>query len=159
MNRTVFVKWICSCLMVASVLAGVAWAAPMGTADRPQILSPDTNIAGLGQSTFRTTDNIQFTAIYYDNAPACSGVAPTFVQLFIFNLEGLYIGTFDASSSPGTFSGDPSTNYRRLFKNFSPVGSIPVGPGDYKYTFLVRDCTNTKSVVLPEFVTFSVFAP
>ena len=159
MDRAVFLKWLWPCLLVGTALAGVASAAPTGTADRPQILSSTTTIGGLEQSTFRTTDPLLIYAVYYDNAPACSGVAPTFVQLFIFNLEGLFIGQFDASSSPVTFSGDPSTKYRRLIMSFPSIGAIPLAPGDYKYTFLARDCTNTKSIVAPEFVVFSVFAP
>jgi hypothetical protein len=158
MKRVVGFRSAWFCLVAVAVSASVAWATPKGTADRPQVMQGATNSSG-PQSTFRTTDNILFEAYYYDNNAACDGVAPTFVQLFLFNQEGLFIGQFDAGSSPVNFFQDPSTKYRRLGKSFSHVASIPLVPGDYKFTFLVRDCTNAKSLVLPEFTVFSVVAP
>ena len=155
MNRTAWLKSV-GFLMVVTTLPGIGWADPVGTADRPQVLSPGTFARGSTQSTFLTTDNIEIAALYYDPNPACEGVQPRFAQLFLFNLEGLYINTFDASAFPANFA---APKYRLLLRVFSPVTSIPVTPGDYKFTFLVRDCLDMKSVVLPEFVVFSVFAP
>ena len=159
MNRTAWLKSVGFCLVVVTALPGIGWADPVGTADRPQVLNPSTFGPNSTQSTFLTTDGIGFTALYYDPNPACEGVPPRFAQLFLFNLEGLYIDTFDARTGPINFGPTPAPKYRLLIRGFSPVESIPVTPGDYKFTFLVRDCLDMKSVVLPEFVVFSVFAP
>ena len=160
MNRTAWLKSVGFCLVVVTTLPGIGWADPVGTADRPQVLNPGTfDLNGSTQSTFLTTDGIGFVALYYDPNPACEGVPPRFAQLFLFNLEGLYIDTFGADTFPISPQGIPAPKYRLLLKVFLPVTSIPVTPGDYKFTFLVRDCLDMKSVVLPEFVVFSVFAP
>lgn len=109
-------------------------------------------VGGSPQRTFLTTDPITFEATYFDPAPACAGVAPTFVQLFMFNTEGLFILQVNANSNP--FSA--GSKFRTLSMNLPP-GTL--GAGSYKFTFLVRDCSNTKSVVLPQLLTFDVTAP
>ncbi|MGH7411944.1 MAG: S8 family peptidase [Candidatus Methylomirabilis sp.] len=123
-------------------------------ADVPQILNGRTSQGGGGspQRTFLTTDVISFQATYYDNVPACAGVAPKFVQLFLFNLEGKFI----LQDAAGSFPVSPGSKHRTLSKDFAP-GALAAG--EYKFSFLVRDCTNTRSVVLPEFVTFRVIGP
>jgi len=155
MKRTWWVKQVGFCLVVMAMLAGLAQADPIGTADVPQISSPSNTTSTGGPtvnvSVFHPGDAFTFNAFYYDPNPACNGVATTFVQLFIFNQEGLFIQQIDAGST-----GFPGTKERFIGIGF---GSSPVPPGTYKWTFLVRDCTNTKSVVLPEFVTFRVVAP
>jgi len=143
-------------VVAMAVLAGTAWADPVGTSNVVQILNARTvRSAGASeQRTFRTTDgNIVFTATYYDNNAACSGEAPTFTQIFVFNLEGLFINQFTAGAT-GIASQGPK--YQLL--NIGIDASI-FGAGSFKFTFLVRDCTDTKSVILPELVTFRVVAP
>jgi hypothetical protein len=140
-------------VMAVAMLPQGYWADPIGTVDVPQILDAETFDGTSPQRTFRTTDgNITFNATYYDNDAACSGVQPTFAQIFVFNLEGLFINQFTAGAA-GTASGP---KYKIL--NFGIDASF-FGAGSFRFTFLVRDCTNTKSVVLPEFVTFRVVAP
>jgi len=119
----------------------------------PQILRGLTSTAtGSLQRTFLTTDAIGFSATYFDPVPSCAGVAPTFVQLFMFNTEGLFILQVNANSNPIS----AGSKFRTLSMNLPP-GTL--GAGSYKFTFLVRDCVNTKSVVLPQLVTFHVTAP
>jgi hypothetical protein len=137
-------------VVAVALPAGVAWADPSGPGDVPQIIEGFTHIGFAPQATFLTTDSIVFAATYYDNKAACSGVAPTFAQLFVFNSEGVFILQTDAANSP---SGQ-GPKYRFLLEGIGPRAA-----GSYKFTFLVRDCTNTTSVVLPEFVPFRVIAP
>jgi len=158
MKRGCWVKPIGFGVVGIAMLAGVAWADPIGAANLRQIVDGALRgqPGGGNWRTFLTTDTVSFEASYYDPNPACDGVAPTFVQLFLFTQEGRFVQTFDATSGADS---PPFSKYRDLVKSFASVASIPLAPGSYKWTFLVRDCTNTKSVVLPEFVTFSVFAP
>ncbi len=123
-------------------------------ADVAQILNGRTRqgAGGSPQRTFLTTDPITLEATYYDNIVACAGVSPKFVRLFLFDLEGELIREEAAGSLPLS----PGSKHRTLFKDLAP-GAL--GPGDYTFSFLVRDCTNGRSVVLPGFVTFRVFAP
>jgi len=107
---------------------------------------------GSPQRTFLTTDPITFEATYLDPTPTCIGVAPTFVQLFMFNTDGLFILQVNANSTPIS----AGSKFRTLSMNL-PAGTL--GAGSYKFTFLVRDCANTKSVVLPQLLTFDVNAP
>lgn len=156
MKRTWWVKQVGFCLVVVAAVAMLpqgAWADPIGTADVPQILDAETFDGASPQRTFRTTDgNISFNATYYDNNAACSGVAPTFTQLFVFNLEGLFINQFTAGAA--------NTGLGPKYKILNiGIDASAFGVGSFRFTFLVRDCTNTKSVVLPEFVTFRVVAP
>jgi len=65
-------------------------------------------------------------------------------------------GRFLRQDAAGSFPLSPGSKYRRLFKDYAP-GVLP--PDEYRFSFLVRDCTNTKFVVLPEFVTFRVVVP
>ncbi len=110
-------------------------------------------VGGSEQRTFLTTDPITFEATYFDPAEACAGAGPVFVQWFLFSLEGVFqAGQLPTGSDP--FS--PGSKYRLLFLDLSPAS---LAPGSYRFTFLVRDCTNTNSVVLPEFLTFRVVAP
>jgi len=72
-----------------------------------------------------------------------------------FNLEGVFINSFTASLLPTSLG----ATYRALSIEFPSAAAIPLAPGSYKFTWLARDCTNTKSVILPELVTFGIFAP
>jgi len=156
MKWTGWMTWVGFSLMVVALLAGVAYADPTGNADVPQILlgfTFDPSPVSY-QLTFLTTDPVAFDAAYYDPNPACAGIAPLFAQLFVFNLEGLFVTQVNAATGP---LGTPfSSKYREIFVALSP-GTL--GAGSYKFTFLVRDCANTKSVVLPELLTFRVIAP
>ena len=143
-------------VITVAMVFETAWADPSGPADLPQIIGGETTgPGGARQRTLRTTDPIGFQAVYYDNAPGCAGVAPTFVQLFLFKLEGKFIQQFTATSS--AFA--PGSKYRSLSLGFGSVAAIPLAPGSYRFTFLVRSCDDEISVVLPDFVTFQVFAP
>ena len=154
MNSAICSTVIVCCLMTVAMMPGMASADPSGSANVLQIQTGIT-IGGTGrQRTFLTTDPINFNAIYYDPLPACAGVATTFVQVFVFNLEGLFIQQFNGSD--GQFSVSPSDKRRSL------NGSLAAGalsPGSYLFTFLVRTCNDTDSVILPEFVSFRVIAP
>jgi hypothetical protein len=142
-------------LVAAAMPAGVASADPTGAANVPQILLGLTETtAPSAQRTFLTTDSIALTAVYYDPNPACAGAPPTFAHLFIFNLEGLFIAQVGAATSPP--SSPFSSKYREVAVAFAP-GSLDAG--NYKFTFLVRSCDNTISVVLPELLTFRVISP
>jgi hypothetical protein len=88
----------------------------------------------------------------YDNNAACTGVAATFVQLFVFNLEGLFINQFTAGAAISSLG----PKYKLL--NIG-IDASAFGAGTFKFTFLVWDCTNTKSVILPDLVTFRIVAP
>jgi hypothetical protein len=154
MNRTICTKIVACCLVAVAALTGMASADPSGSANVLQIQTGIT-IGGTGQQrTFLTTDSISFNAIYYDPLAACAGVAPTFVQIFVFNLEGLFIQQFNGSG--GSFSVVPTDKHRSLFGSLA-AGTLPAG--SYLFTFLVRTCNDTDSVLLPEFVPFRVVAP
>jgi len=156
MKCTGWMRWVGFSLMVVALLAGVASADPTGNADVPQILlglTADPSPLSF-QLTFLTTDSVAFDAVYYDPNPACAGAAPLFAQLFVFNLEGLFITQVNAAS--GSLSTPFSPKYREMFVTLPP-GSLAAG--SYKFTFLVRDCLNTKSVILPELLTFRVINP
>jgi hypothetical protein len=154
MKPTCWMKQVGFCLVAMGVLAGMAQADPIGTANVPQILSPrpHNNASDFDQRTFLTTDPILITATYYDPLPACDNVAPTFVQFFVFTSEGRFINQFSGTSSDE----GPSTKKRDLLITLA-AGTLPAGT--FKYTFLVRNCTNAISVVLPELPTIRVFAP
>ena len=141
---------------VVAMLAGVAWADPVGTANVPQILNAKTvRSTGLSeQRTFRTTDgNIFFTATYYDNNNACAGVAPVLLKFFAFNSEGVLVRESDLTGEgPGAGS-----HYTGI--NVGIDASTFAGPGTYSYSYLIRDCTNTISLVLTPFETFRLVAP
>ena len=129
----------------------------MGTASVFQIVSASIFNAdsSANQQTYRTVDGIGFRADYYDPNPACAGVAPVLAQLFIFTAEGLFQKQFSLSNGPGLFG----AKYRGVFTSFGSAASIPLAPGSYTATFLVRDCANTNSIVLAPFLTFRVITP
>jgi hypothetical protein len=150
-----WMKQVGVCLMAVAMTAGVAWADPTGAANVPQILNGVTlkGEGGSEQRTFLTTDLITFEATYYDPSVACAGVAPLFVQWFLFNLEGKFL----AGQTPaGSDAFSPGSMYRLLFLDLAPNS---LAPDSYRFTFLVRSCDNAISVVLPEFLTIRVFAP
>jgi len=153
-------SWMTEVLFSLGIIvmhAGGAWAGgPTGAANLPQISRGQTLVGNL-TSTALTNQGILFRAEYYDPAPACDGVAPTFVQLFLFTQEGDFVGQFDGSSDAE--SAPELSKFRSLTKSFGSISSIPLAPDSYKWTFLVRDCTNATSVVLPELLTLRVFAP
>ena len=155
MKRAWWVKQVGVGLASVAMLVGMAWADPIGTANVPQILNAQTFHGSSEQSTFRTTDgNIDFAATYYDDNAACVGVNPVLVQLFVFNLEGLLVSQTDLS---GVLGPAPGSHYTGLNVGVD-VGAFG-GTGSFKFTWLVRDCTNTRSLVLPEFVTFRIVSP
>lgn len=156
MKRTVWLKQACICLMIVALAAGKAYADPIGNANVPQILLGLTaNPSPISfQLTFLTTEPITFDATYYDPNPGCAGVPPVFAQLYVFNLEGLFITEVSAANGP--LSAPFSSKYRELFATLSP-GAL--GAGSYKFTFLVGSCNNAFSVVLPELLTFRVINP
>ena len=158
MKRAWWMKQVGLCfvvVMAVAMLAGVAWADPTGNANLPQILNGRTfrGAVGAEQRTFLTTDLITFEATYYDSFPGCAWVAPTFVQWFIFNLEGVFVnGQLPAGSQ--AFS--PGSKYRLLFLD---IVASTLGPGQYRMSFLVRSCDNVISVLLPDFLIIRVVAP
>ena len=156
MKRTVWLKQACICLMIVALAAEKAYGDPTGNANVPQILlglTADPSPLSF-QLTFLTTDPVGFDATYYDPNPACAGLPPVFAQLFVFNLEGLFITEVNAANGP--LAAPFSSKYREIFVTLPP-GSL--GVGSYKFTFLVRSCNNAFSVVLPELLTFRVISP
>jgi len=145
---------ICVTLIAVLLLTGSAWADPTGSADLHQIMAGSTErqFPLSLQRTFLTFEAIVLEATYYDPSAFCVGPNPRFAQLFVFNPEGLLISVFTPSVTSSTLG----FRYRVLTVGF--LASL-LGPGTYKFTFLVRDCTDTKSVVLPEFLTFRVLNP
>jgi hypothetical protein len=111
------------------------------------------NVDEIPQQTFRTSDGLFFQAIYFDPNPACQGVAPALAQLFLFTAEGLFVQQFSAVNFVSL-----GGKYRGVFNSFTPAG-IGLTPGSYTATFLVRECANTKSIVLRDFLSFRVVAP
>ena len=155
MKCALWMKQVGVCLMAVAMTAGVAWADPTGAANVPQILNGVTlkGAGGSEQRTFLTTDLISFEATYYDPEAACAGVAPMYVQWFLFNLVGKFIaGPVPAGSEPFA----PGSKYQLLFLDLAPNS---LAPDSYKFTFLVRSCDDVISVVLPEFLTIRVVAP
>jgi hypothetical protein len=147
-----------SAVVVAAVamLTGVAWADPVGTASVFQFVTAKVFPADeTAQQTYRTTDEIGFRADYFDPNLVCAGVAPVLAQLFIFTAEGLFVKQVSMSNGPGFFG----AKYRGVFDSFATAGSIPLTPGSYTATILVRDCTNMNSIVLTPFLSFRVVAP
>jgi len=143
-------------VIAVAILSESAWADPVGTASTFQFVNAFVfNVGEIPQQTFRTTDVIGFRADYFDPNPACQGVAPILAQLFLFTAEGLFVGQFSAGNGIGLFG----ANYRGVFTSFASAASIPLAPGSYAATFLVRDCTNTKSIVVRDFLSFAVVAP
>ena len=144
-------------VVAVAVLAGVAWADPVGTANVVQILNAQTvrSVGASEQRTFRTTDgNIIFTATYYDDNNACVDVAPALNVLFVFNSEGLLVREINLTAIDFTPLG---SHYANL--NAGVDASTFAGPGTYSYSWLLRDCTNTKAIVLTPFGSFRLVAP
>lgn len=156
MKRAWLMKQVGFCLAVVAMLAGVAWADPSGTANVLQILNAKTvrSTGSSEQRTFRTTDgNILFTASYYDDNLVCVGVSPVLIQFFAFNSEGVLVRESNLTGE-GPSAGSHYTNV-----NIGLDASTFGGPGTYSYSYLIRDCTDTKSVVLTPFGTFRLVAP
>jgi hypothetical protein len=155
MKRVLRVPQLTVCLVVVAILAGVAWADPTGDANVSQVLNGVTFAGPTGgsQRVFLATDPITIEAVYYDNNEACEGVAPMFVQLFVFTEEGEIEAGFDASNSPATVLGP---KFRVLFLNLDP-DALPVG--SHRATFLVRSCDDTRSFIPPELLGIRVVAP
>lgn len=154
MNGPLGIQQLGASLIVAILLSGVAWSDPVGPADVPQVLlgSTERQFPLSLQRTFVTTETIILEATYYDPSATCAGLIPRLVQLFVFNPEGLLIAQFNAVATASGFG----PKYQFLTVTF---GAGLLGPGTYKFTFLVRDCTDSKSLVLPEFPTFRVLNP
>ncbi len=155
MKRKLWAKQVGSCLLVVAMFTATAYADPVGTASVFQFVDAKVFPADeTAQQTFRTSDEIGFRAVYFDPNPACAGVAPFLAQLFIFTAEGLFLAQISAGIDAGGVS-----KYRGVFQSFASAASIPLTPGSYAATFLVRDCANTKSIVLMPFLSFRVVAP
>ncbi len=155
MKRAQWITTIVILLAAAKMQTGVASADPTGAANVPQIQLGSTETAAQSaQRTFLITDSIALAAVYYDPNPNCAGQAPFFAQLFIFNLEGLFIAQVNADTSQ--LSSPFSSKYRELAVALNP-GTFAAGT--YKFTFLARSCDNNISVVLPELLTFRVISP
>jgi hypothetical protein len=143
-------------LVAVTALGGMAWADPTGTADVLQYVDAFVHRGASRQQTFLTTDVLDIEAVYYDPNLSCANLPPTFAQVFLFNSEGLVAAdVITASTFPTTLG----PKYRVVFHEFASVASIPLSPGVYYATILVRDCTNTKSIVLTGFLKFRVLAP
>jgi len=142
MHHAPWLKTVAFALAALCLLSGVAGADPTGSANVIQILNVRTlkGIGGSEQRTFLTTDPITFEATYYDPNPPCAGVAPSILQLLLFNLEGQLLFTFIAGSE--AFS--EGSKSRLLFADLNP-NILPAG--DYQHVFLVRDCTGVNIVV------------
>jgi len=159
MKRAWWLKHVGFCFIAVvgvAMLDGTAWADPLGTANVLQILNAKTvrSTGSSEQRTFRTTDgNIVFTATYYDDQAACIGVQPFLLQFFAFNSEGVLV-RFSDLTGEGPGAGSHYTNV-----NVGIDASTIAGPGTYSYSYLIRDCTNTKSIVLTPFGTFRLVAP
>jgi hypothetical protein len=155
-RSTLWVKRAVLTLAAVAALTGTGWADPAGSANVPQVLLGLTaNPSPVSfQLTFLTTEAIAFGAAYYDPNPACAGLQPLFAELFVFNLEGLFLNQFPATTTP--LSAPFSSKYRELSATLPP-GALP--PGGYKFTFLVRSCNDAISVILPELLTFRVVTP
>jgi hypothetical protein len=118
----------------------------------PQLLNLKTlDGPGSEQQTFLPTDPIHVEGTYFDPNPACAGVAPVLLQLFVFTLDGQLLLTRDAISTPIA----PGSKYRVLSATLAP-GDL--APGAYNLVFLVRDCTNVTSFV-SGFYPIVVFTP
>ena len=145
---------ICVTLIAVFLLSGSAWADPTGLADLPQIMAglPGRQFPPSVQRTFLTFETIALEATYYDPSASCTGLNPRLAQMFVFNPEGVLRAQFSVSvtASPLGFK------YKLLTIQFA-AGLL--GPGTYKYTYLLRDCTDNISVVLPEFLSFRVLIP
>lgn len=160
MKRAWWAKHVRFCLVVVAMLAGTAWADPLGTANVTQILNAKTvrSTGSSEQRTFRTTDgNILFTATYYDDRVGCVGVAPALLQFFAFNSEGLLVLGADLTGE-GPGAGSHYTNIN-VGIDAGTIAAFGGGPGTFSYSYLIRDCTNTRSLVLTPFGTFRVVAP
>lgn len=146
-------------VMLATLIDTVS-GQPVGPANVPQIQPTFVSTAtalgtGTPQRTFLTTDPISLAALYYDPSDTCTGERPTSTQLFLFSLEGLLISGNTAVSIPITFEG-VADKYHVLNMAFGP-GALPAN--QYRFIFVVADCTNTRTVISPEFVTIRVFNP
>jgi hypothetical protein len=156
MKRLPCVKWLGCVLLQMTLLVGVVHAEPTGSANVSQMMLGVTGTPSplAIQRTFLTTDIIAFAALYYDDDVACAGQPPLFAQLFVFNLEGLFVGVVDALTAPAVEAG--SAKYRSVA---IALPAAVLGPGSFKFTYLVRSCDDSKSVILPELLTFRVVAP
>ena len=129
MKRAMWRQQLSVCLAVVAMLPYVAWADPSGNGDVSQVLRGGTfaGPASGAQQVFLTTDPITFEATPWDRNVACTGIAPTFVQVFVFTSEGELAASFDASNQA---FGGPVSNYRLLFVKASiyltntPHGSL-----------------------------------
>jgi subtilisin len=140
-------------IRVNQALQIVAGSDGVPAAGVPRILSGVTAMpGGPAQRTFRTTDPIAFSATYVDDADACVAAPPVFVQLFVFSLEGLFVNQLAAASTPLSLNSKV-----RVLSAALAAGSL--SPGDYKFTFLARDCTDAKSAVQSQLLTFRVVGP
>jgi hypothetical protein len=156
MKRMLWVTQVAFCLIVLGTLSGGAWANLVGNANVTQITQGVAFSSGGGSRTFLIGESVTFQALYYDANPACDGVAPALVQLFIFTQEGVLLGPAVAASTiPGSTAFGPTFSKYRLLTVSLPA----TGAGDFRFTFLVQDCTVTKTIALPDLVPVRVIAP
>jgi hypothetical protein len=165
MKRTLWMTTVAFVLAALWLRTGVAWAQPTGAANVLQILNVRTLAGDLGdeQRTFNTTNFITIEATLYDPNIACVGALPALLQLLLFNLEGQLLVTFFEAApgvNIGSFSGaafNPpmSTRYRLLFVDLDPG---VLAAGNYKFVWLVKDCTGVNFIV-SDFHVIRVLAP
>ena len=152
MKCSVWMKPLGFSLVAVAVLAGMAWADPTGSANVFQFVEAFTNRGTSLQHTFHTGDELDIEAVYYDPNPACAGVSPVLAQLFIFDSVGLFQAVLPMSD----FTTSLGPKYRVLFRAFP---GLSVAPDTYHFTILVRNCTNTASIVLVPFLSIRVTSP
>jgi hypothetical protein len=155
MKQVWWMKQVGICLVALTMLTGVAWADPIGTASVFQFVSFFAfNDVEVPQQVFRSTDNIGFRAVYFDPNADCAGVAPVLARLIILTAEGRVITQISAFHDE--LVGGQKTH--GVFVNVTPASSLLV-PGSYYATYVVRECSNTFSTVLTPFLPFRVVAP
>ena len=108
------------------------------------------------QQTFLTTDPILAGATYYDPNPACLGVPPAGVKLFIFTLEGQLTLGRNRDTTGGVSSTQIGTSKSQALLATLDPGALP--PGAYNAVFWIKDCTNT-DILVSEFSALRVLAP
>ena len=101
MKRAMWVKQFGVCLVVLAMLPSLARALPKGNAANfSQVVGGRAFDGAPGNLTrvVLTTDAISFEGFLWDANVACKGVAPLFVQVFVFTPEGEVEASFDATS-------------------------------------------------------------
>ncbi len=145
------------CLVAMTLQPGMSYANLVGNANVTQITEPLAFGPGGGSGTYLPSDTITFRALYYDSNDACNNIATLGRSLVVLTLEGVILQVIDAQDIPGqTVFGPAFSKYRRLTID---VSAASLGPGDFRFSFLVRDRANTKTVIYPVGISFRVISP